>query len=596
MTSKNEKDREYLKYLKYLNKRNNMSPGLQEIFHIIVILGIDDIAGIANKKDEEYKKKSDDEQKKCHTGVRQQKKNMYAHFLGKNKYPRESRDREFREYIMKNDPRILHPRLKKKHDDEALSIPLEPDSFNSLLLKAKTSDGNKITLVDYLDEKCWDSKCLIKIKGSEKTVITTATETFIQLCQVRGVTKVIKIDFKYSLNQTILENAGSFMNWFMNKIYEQIDSENGITNEIYRKEKINKDPCNGSYEFMEEIRDKMDFEPEDNYLLIVIDNIDELCDRVDIAKVFYRYLGKVFQNIRRIRQVITYSPECYLKLNDLESPFNVGETLTLCEFDLEDIKRLLKEDNQKNNPTLSEEDIKIMLDWMGGCPYLWQVTIPYIRESEFKVEEFKKSAIANEDFLSFFYRICEIIKQDDRLMDSTKKLREPNGFLEEPEIIVSYVLEGLGVIKRDLNHQDRWIISGEIYRYFLKANIPINSNQKTERGDCSKTCSSIKVDRNGKLHAICKNYEKILVPTDFNLNEYIANINGNLEWSRKPEDNFAHTCKNCRVDFVINGDAYHGDAYLVCDCQRDDKSWNTTQLNLDERIDNTDGELRYYRQ
>ena len=44
-------------------------------------------------------------------------------------------------------------------------------------------------------------------------------------------------------------------------------------------------------------------------------------------------------------------------------------------------------------------------------------------------------------------------------MDSTKKLREPNGFLEEPEIIVSYVLEGLRVIKRDLNHQDRWIIS-----------------------------------------------------------------------------------------------------------------------------------------
>ena len=175
-------------------------------------------------------------------------------------------------------------------------------------------------------------------------------------------------------------------------------------------------------------------------------------------------------------------------------------------------------------------------------------------------------------------------------MDSTKKLREPNGFLEEPEIIVSYVLEGLRVIKRDLNHQDRWIISGEICRHFLKANIPINSNQETQRGDFSKICSFINVDRNGKLHAMCKNYDKIPLPTDLNLNEYIASINGNLGWLRTPEDNFAHTCKNCRVDYVINGDAY-----LVCDCQRDDKSWNTTQLNLDERIDNTDGELRYYR-
>ena len=144
------------------------------------------------------------------------------------------------------------------------------------------------------------------------------------------------------------------------------------------------------------------------------------------------------------------------------------------------------------------------------------------------------------------------------------------------------------------------------FEEYMKINDPERVNFKREnhennehenetiprsRGHFSKTSSNIKVN-NGILSATCKSINRGPLQADFNLNDHIANINGNLEWSQ--EGGFVDGCKNCRIDFVdVNGDGSNGDAYLVCQCRRPD-SWNTTELNLDEKIDNTDGELVYY--
>lgn len=378
----------------------------------------------------------------------------------------------------------------------------------------------------------------------------------------------------------MLKNAGSFMNWFIDKIDKEIVSEDKISNETY-KQRINDDPCDGSYEYMKDLTNKIEFDSEDNFLLIIIDDIDKLFDYHNIANIFYFYLRQVFQGLERIRQVITYSTECYLKLNDLHSLFNVGESLTLCGFDLEDIQKLL----ELNNVELCKEKLNILLDYMGTSPYLWQITISYLKESEFEIKDFQKKAIANEDIRAFFYRVCETIEKDEQLLDKIiDELLEFN-YLEEPGIRVSYVLEGLGVIKRVVDDRDRWTISCGIYEYFLKTNI----RKETQKRNFSKTCKSIKIEDNGRLSAICMTRDGRSLQVEYDLNDRIANIDGHLEWSRK--GNYADSCENCHIDFVDG----NGDAYLVCDCQRPDDSWNTTQLNLDKRIDNTDGELRYYR-
>lgn len=109
-----------------------------------------------------------------------------------------------------------------------------------------------------------------------------------------------------------------------------------------------------------------------------------------------------------------------------------------------------------------------------------------------------------------------------------------------------------------------------------------------QRGNFSKTCNYYRIESNGRLSATCTTLDKKPSLADCDLNKHIINRDGNLEWSSEdPYSKYINSCKDCRVVKI------DGEAHLVCVCRRIDKSWNLTQLNLDKRIDNNDGELWY---
>lgn len=116
-------------------------------------------------------------------------------------------------------------------------------------------------------------------------------------------------------------------------------------------------------------------------------------------------------------------------------------------------------------------------------------------------------------------------------------------------------------------------------------------DKKIARGNFSWTCDDIRIESDSRLFAYCWTSDGRRLPTYFNSNKHIENIDGNLEWSRI--GNYAHSCRNYEVEFVVAVGS-NRDAYLVSECARLDGSWKTTRLNLNERIDNTNGELRYY--
>lgn len=109
-------------------------------------------------------------------------------------------------------------------------------------------------------------------------------------------------------------------------------------------------------------------------------------------------------------------------------------------------------------------------------------------------------------------------------------------------------------------------------------------------GNFSKTCKNIK-ENDGRLSATCMTRDGKPSQTHYNLDDCIANIDGDLRWfSESPrEGGYASSCRNCEVEKLDS----NSNAYLVCECQRTDNSWNTTRLNLDRKIDNENGSLWY---
>jgi len=102
-------------------------------------------------------------------------------------------------------------------------------------------------------------------------------------------------------------------------------------------------------------------------------------------------------------------------------------------------------------------------------------------------------------------------------------------------------------------------------------------------GGFSQTCTSTKVDSNGRLTSVCKKADgKTGNRTSISLNQHIGNIDGVLKWGDKA---FAKTCKSI---------SFSGPATLQATCKnKQGKYAAPSSLNLDEHIANINGVLKY---
>lgn len=106
-------------------------------------------------------------------------------------------------------------------------------------------------------------------------------------------------------------------------------------------------------------------------------------------------------------------------------------------------------------------------------------------------------------------------------------------------------------------------------------------------GNFSETCDDIQAyedeDNRYMLEATCDDKQgrdsQALIP----ISEFIANYGGNLSWAN-PTGNFHKSCLKIEVD---------EDGLLSADCGNGRGGWIGTELNLNERITNNNGDFDY---
>ena len=107
----------------------------------------------------------------------------------------------------------------------------------------------------------------------------------------------------------------------------------------------------------------------------------------------------------------------------------------------------------------------------------------------------------------------------------------------------------------------------------------------------SQTCRNLAYDEDeGELFAKCRTIDGEYEQTSIDLNRYITNDDGNLEWSRE-EGNYVDTAGACDITNSTNGLTY-----LRCDGVRSkNNEIRFATIVLDEHIENIDGQLQYYK-
>jgi hypothetical protein len=91
---------------------------------------------------------------------------------------------------------------------------------------------------------------------------------------------------------------------------------------------------------------------------------------------------------QKLKIVLTYSLE-YTEVNKYESPFNVGIGIKLPPLDKQQVQEFVR----GYRLDCSEAQIDLLMDWLGGHPYLIKITLIYIINSPTTLEEIFERAI-----------------------------------------------------------------------------------------------------------------------------------------------------------------------------------------------------------
>lgn len=118
--------------------------------------------------------------------------------------------------------------------------------------------------------------------------------------------------------------------------------------------------------------------------------------------------------------------------------------------------------------------------------------------------------------------------------------------------------------------------------YYGHAAPPPPANHGGLRGNFSHSASRIQLDGDHDLIAECATVNRSTKLTSISLNGLLTNDDGHFRWSK--EGNFAGSARNVRL--------VHDGRFLEAELRRRDGSWHTDQICLDERIENSDGDLR----
>ncbi|WP_347339465.1 AAA-like domain-containing protein [Planktothrix sp. FACHB-1355] len=192
----------------------------------------------------------------------------------------------------------------------------------------------------------------------------------------------------------------------------------------------------------------------DSPLVLGLDEVERLFEYPEIAIDFFALLRRWHEEAnnlsiwQKLRLVVVHSTEPYVKLNNNQSPFNVGLPVKLLELSLEQMQILARHHELNWLDNSSAERLRAMV---GGHPYLVQLAIYSLRRGELKLDKLLEEAPTQAGIYNDHLRgMLALLQEKPKLADAFVKLMKNDGSVSlEPQL--SYQLESLGLIQIEGN-------------------------------------------------------------------------------------------------------------------------------------------------
>ncbi|RMF28011.1 MAG: hypothetical protein D6756_00950, partial [Cyanobacteria bacterium J083] len=181
-------------------------------------------------------------------------------------------------------------------------------------------------------------------------------------------------------------------------------------------------------------------------LVLGLDEVDKIFEYPEIAADFLGLLRAWHEESKRtevwrgLRLIVVHSTEVYIPMDINQSPFNVGLAIDLPEFNEEQVAELSK----RYGLNWNKEEIKTLMDLVGGHPYLIRVAMYEAARGEQKLERIIKEANTEAGIYGdHLRRHLWILSKYPELMAGMKQLVNSNSALRLDSTI-GFKLESMG--------------------------------------------------------------------------------------------------------------------------------------------------------
>ena len=302
---------------------------------------------------------------------------------------------------------------------------------------------------------------LIRIKAPNKMGKTSLAMRILAKAQSRGY-RTVRLNFQQAEDR-VLSSLDRFLRWFCANITLQLQLES-MLDDYWDEDLGDKVSCTTYLQGY--ILGQLDAP-----LVIALDEVNRLFSYPEIAQEFLpllRFWHEEANNLavwQKLRMIVTHSTESYIPLNIHQSPFNVGLSLKLPDFNWQQIQELAQ-----RYGLLEEEDalglrqLQSLQQLVGGHPYLLNLAFCHLIIQNMSLEELVQEAPTETGIYSSHLRghlvtlrqYIELAAAFKQVVDS----REPI----QLNSIAAYELESMGLIKL---HNNKAEPVCELYRLYF---------------------------------------------------------------------------------------------------------------------------------
>jgi hypothetical protein len=229
---------------------------------------------------------------------------------------------------------------------------------------------------------------LIRIKAPRQMGKTSLMARILDEARQRGY-QTVSISFHLA-DKAVFTNLDTFLRWFCESVGRKLKQLHQLDDywSIYGS----KDKTTAYFEecLLEEI---------DSPLVISLDGVDRIFPYRDTAEDFFNLLRAWYEYAKygdrsselwkKLRLVLVHSQEVYIPLNINQSPFNVGLSIELQEFTLEQVQILVARHQGLN---WTDAQVKKLMDMVGGHPYLIRLALYHVQHQYISFEELLQTA------------------------------------------------------------------------------------------------------------------------------------------------------------------------------------------------------------